>query len=188
MATESSAGVSRLSAEQLKRIEENRQRAREKLSHRKKQVQSNTITQSSPKLSFQKQHPSSSLQVTTDSTARRSGENSRDYLIGRSHLECQPVSGANTTVQRTVSQQRHGVPGPSSVGTSNSVRYTELVRQPTIKANLILVSRQRFQIVVPYDKLAIEVFKKTPSNAYSMFPVTTNLYYTSFHTRCLCRC
>ena len=38
--------------------------------------------------------------------------------------------------------------------------------QQRIKANLVLVSRSRFKVLVPYNTCVIEIFKKMPSKCY----------------------
>ena len=157
-----------LSAEQLKRIEENRHKAKEKLASRKQQqTVSHEKTISSAQTGSQRQVSVSTAhsRVPSHITAVCSGE------IGRStnrnvHPKTLEFHTSSTSV--TAANKSSHAQQPPAIS-SNTVKYTQLVKK-TVKANLTLVSKQRFEIVVPYDKLAIEVFKKTPSNAYSKTP------------------
>ena len=53
----------------------------------------------------------------------------------------------------------------------------ELVR-PSMRATLRLLPQKRFEVVVPYDKQTIEVFKKTPTNTYSKLHIIILKYYS----------
>lgn len=158
----STGGSSALSAEQLKRIEENRHKAKEKLASRKQQQ---TISREKTISSTQK---SSQRQVSISTAHSRVPSHNAVICSGdikRSpnrnvHPKPLEVDTSVTAANRSTHAQQ---PATSS---SNPVKYTQLAKK-TIKANLTLVSKQRFAIVIPYDKLAIEVFKKTPSNVYS---------------------
>ena len=137
---------SRLSAEQLKRIEENRRRARERLARRNAEEPRNTARSSS--LSQQSlKAPGSRLSAKPHPTTPN------DW-----------PSGTKDKTSFAVHVKR-----PATTSTS-SKKYVEFVR-PTIKANLMLTSRKKFEIIVPYDRQAIEVFKKTPTNTYRECPM-----------------
>ena len=131
-----------LSAEQLRRIEENKRRAREKLARREhgEPPPRNTAHQSTRALK-----PSQNRGHSTGSNAYGCSftANSHNYSSGTKY-----------------------VTGLATKPDTSSKKYVELVR-PKIKANLRLASKQRFEIVIPYDKQAIEIFKKTPTNSYS---------------------
>lgn len=151
-----------LSAEQLKRIEENRHKAKEKLASRKQQQ---TVPHEKTISSAQK---NSQRQVSVSTAHSRVPSAICSGEIGRStnrnvHPKALEFHTSSTSVTAANKSSRAQQPPAIS---SNTVKYTQIVKK-TLKANLTLVSKQRFEIVVPYDKLAIEVFKKTPSNAYS---------------------
>lgn len=182
-----SAGVSGLSAEQQRRIEENRSRAREKLAIRKQQDKTNSVKSS------QNQHLLPPPRLTaTHSAEPHVRDGSGKHFTGRSQPDCSLTFKPSTSSNSSLTTRNQLTLGAVAAG--NSVKYTELVRH-TIKANLTLISRQRFEIIVPYDKLAIEVFKKTPSNMYSKSHTVccTHVYthdiYTVFsiHLICVCR-
>lgn len=149
MASSSRAGTrdgerekrSALTAEQLRRIEENRIRARQKLANRKKREE---IISSGPA-------PGSTPRQPWIQPSRTDTATSTNFPFNKPHGQLQNVSTAPLAAEKTATQ---------------SVKFSEIVRK-TIKANLILVSRQRFEVVMPYDVSAIEVFKKMPSNVYS---------------------
>ena len=168
MASTGSAGGSLsgsgLSAEQLKKIEENRHRAREKLASRKQQEPSITFQQTvnPSKSSAREQHfiSTSLSHAPINHKATIPSKESGRSSIGSFYPKYpnDHHTSTTTTSLHTCTQQVSGH--------ISTTKYTELVRQ-SIKANLLLVSRERFEIVVPYDKSAIGVFKKTPSNSYS---------------------
>ena len=179
-----------LSAEQLRRIEENRHRAREKLASRQQpqQVASCTVHQpatrpTSSSSSEHSQHFHSHPTNLNHTAGARPYPKPSECRLTRavptalsrppsaSHTQ-QPPAVA-TALSRPPSHTRQA-PGLGHASTAN-VKFTELVRR-TIKANLILVSRQEFEVVIPYDRSTIEVFKKIPSNAYS------ELIYAELHS------
>ena len=134
------AGSCKLSAEQLKRIEENRRRARDRLFR-------NTAEQPA-------KNPPHDLSTAFPQPFHR--QNVVHSITNHTTANSRPPSYYDKSFGAT-----------SSVSTADtaSKKVVELVR-PTVKGNLRLVSKQRFEIVIPYDRLAIEVFKKTPTNAY----------------------
>ena len=188
-----SAGTcsSGLSAEQLKRIEENRHRAREKLASKKQQDQSSTVQQQRlvPVHPSAPEHHSTLLQAPSHSTAICSRERSEKNYVGNPHPQNSIICHNLSSTTQSQSSQKMTKHRSQHIPTDGRLKYTELVR-PTIKANLILVSKQRFKVVVPYDKLAIVMFKKTPSNAYGTF-IYIYMYmwqWIYIHTcTCLCR-
>ena len=130
----------KLSVEQLRRMEENRRKARERLSRKthSEQPQNNTA-------------PSQST------TAHFPHVPGRNVLRGSNHSRPPSHEYSSGTTTSAMSTCKHH---------DASKKVVQLVR-PTVKANLKLTSKQRFEIVMPYDRQAIEVFKKTPTNAYS---------------------
>ena len=162
-----------LSAEQLRRIEENKHRAREKLASKKEQEKSRTVQQSRllPVQPSLQEHHSALLQAPNHNTAVYSRRSSEKNCVGNLHPKNHEIR--TNLPSSTQNQSSHTFTKHSSqnIPTDSRLKYTELV-SPTIKANLALVSKQRFKVVVPYDKLAIKVFKKTPSNAYGTYVCT----------------
>ena len=163
-----------LSAEQQRRIEENRTRAREKLAFRhQQQSETGTSTHS------QHQHSLSTQPApATSSTAPRAREGSGGCFTGRP--ECSLTVKPTATADSKLAIRTRQTSAPVATG-NKSIKYTELVRL-TVKANLTLVSKQRFEIVIPYDKLAIEVFKKTPTNMYSKSLAQLYTVHVAIHT------
>ena len=133
MAGSCSKSSSQLSAEQLRRIEENRRRARERLDRK-------THAEQPPK---------------SNNTAHGSCNHATVNSRPQSHDDCSSAAKVTTGSATSVKKPDTAIK-----------KVVELVR-PAIKANLRLTSKQRFEIVMPYDRQAIEVFKKTPTNAYS---------------------
>lgn len=159
MATGPAAEI-RLSSEQLKRIEENRHRAREKLASRTQPRQPTLLSRPN---SLWKQQQHHRQQPSTSQTHTHTHRTQFYSTNQKSTLNIHSKQPACTTTQHkplpTACTQRDV--------TGNNLKYTQLPRPATIKANLRLVSRERFEIIIPYDKLAIEVFKKMPTNSYS---------------------
>ena len=158
MAGSCSKSSSQLSAEQLRRIEENRRKARERLASKTHAEQppksNNTANGPSTALPF----PHAPVHGVKHGSCNHATVNSRP----QSHDDCS--SGAKVTTGSATSVKK-----PDTA----IKKVVELVR-PTIKANLRLTSKQRFEIVMPYDRQAIEVFKKTPTNAYSELTQQSN--------------
>ena len=171
-AASSSVSESCLSSEQLKRIEENRIRAREKLASRTQSGQQSSL-QSRPNT-----HNSLVQQQTRTSSAQFCGKEQKSG--GSTHPKPPVCTAVGTATQPKAPNSTH-----RDVATSGNLRFTQLVKpQTTIKANLRLISRSRFEIVMPYDKLAIEAFKKAPSNSYS--ESTPRVPRTPHRAVCVC--
>ena len=163
MATAAGPGVSGgppssgLSTEQLRRIEENRHRARERLAGR---------AHSQPSRNAQ----TSSFSAPLTNVCNKLPQNRADFQGNSGQFG---VKSNLTSLNGCPSSSslRNGATSASSVSQKQPVpavrKCVELVRRPTVRANLRLMSKQRFEIVLSYDKLAIDVCKKTPTNAYS---------------------
>ena len=147
-----------LSAEQLRRIEENKRRAREKLARRGhgEPPPRNTAHQSTRALK--------PLQNPGHST-------------GANAYGC-----SFTANSHNYSSGTKDVTGLATKPDTSSRKCVELVR-PKIKANLRLASKQRFEIVIPYDKQAIEIFKKTPTNSYSELTNNANAILSCMYSQ-----
>ena len=168
-----------LSAEQLRRIEENRHRARERLAGRShtQQQPSNPAHQSLHQSSAQSHNNSShhfgvnkpSLTVPDGSKPSSSCSGSRSISMTSSSSM---VGGISMTSSSSSRVPAGGISMTSSskgpVVGGGQRRCVELVR-PSMRATLRLLPQKRFEVVVPYDKQTIEVFKKTPTNTYSEF-------------------
>ena len=181
-----------LSAEQLRRIEENRHRARERLAGRvhTQQQPSNPAHQSTssfPSQSSTSQSLHQSSAQSRDNSSRHFGVNKPSLTVPDGSKPSSSCSGSRSISMTSSSSMVGGISMTSSSSsrvpaggismTSSSKgpvvgggqrRCVELVR-PSMRATLRLLPQKRFEVVVPYDKQTIEVFKKTPTNTYSEF-------------------
>ena len=125
-----------LSEEQLRRIEENKRRAQQKLSERKRQVPSALNSSAPPAKKFATEIPS-----------RNSTEASK------------PSSCTNfQTHKKSFNDYRN------QQGSSNNFNRPKY--GGNIKLDFTLVSKTRFEVVCPYQAAIIEVFKQIPSRSY----------------------
>ena len=191
----SSGSGSGLSAEQLRRMEENRHRARQKLASRKTQPEAGSCgtTQSTARgtqlgansvHSSQRKADGSSLyghahiMHPLPATSIPSGGVTSNTLPVRPAPQLQSTvalpskpsqhtSGHATTGHATIG---HATTGHATTGHAASIiKFSALKR--TIKANLMLTSKQRFEVVMPYDASAIDIFKRMPSSSYSEYGI-----------------
>ena len=125
-----------LSAEQLKRIEENKKRAQQKLLERKRQVPNvgNSVASSAKK--FATEIPS------RNSTAANKTSCPNFQPHKKSFNDFRNQQGSS----RTFDKPKYG---------GNK-----------IKLDFTLVSKGRFEVVCPYQAAIIEVFKQIPSRSY----------------------
>ena len=179
-----------MSAEQLRRMEENRHQARERLASRRTQCEAGGTAPN---------HTATYLP-----TGRNFYSNSHSVILPNRgtqgnftlHAPSHPSNPAPTPtpwtrIPSTISSTAHSKPvtqAPSVTTVARApqqdagagmshLKFSELKR--TIQANLMLVSRERFEIVLPYDASAIDIFKRMPSNMYSKCraPTSHELYH-----------
>ena len=125
-----------LSEEQLRRIEENKKRAQQKLSERKRQTPSvvNNIAPPAKKLA-------------PEIPSRNTNEASK--------TSCPNFQTHKKSFNDFKSQQ----------GSSNAINKPKYGGNK-IKLDFTLVSKTRFEVVCPYQATIIEVFKQIPSRSY----------------------
>ncbi len=184
-----------LSNEQIQRIEQNRRKALEKLSSRRAGPIPPPVTQdvktadSRPMKRPASNGPAGSAQMGTPprkfpayssscSSSASSFQIPQRGGLARAHGWNPPSSGAPGAAAAATSSQRpsgqhqsRNVSTTAGVGSALSVpiataqlNFAEIRRK--IKANFTLISKSRFKVVVQYDTMLIEIFKKVPSRAY----------------------
>ena len=172
-----------MSAEQLRRMEENRCQARERLASRKTQCETGGTapTHTATYLPTGRNFYSNLRSVTLSDR----GTQGNFTLHAASHSS-NPTPTPWTRIPSSISSTTHSKPAtqdPSlatvarspqqDAGASMSrLKFSELKR--TIQANLMLISQERFEIVLPYDASAIDIFKRMPSNIYSKYSALTD--------------
>ena len=125
-----------LSEEQLRRIEENKKRAQQKLLERKRQAPS-VVKSLAPQ----------AKKLAGDVPPRNSGEANK--------ASCLNFQTNNKSCNDFRNQQ----------GSSSSVSKPKYGGNK-IKLDFTLVSKTRFEVVCPYQAAIIEVFKQIPSRSY----------------------
>ena len=165
MAGSCSKSSSQLSAEQLRRIEENRRRARERLARKTHAEQPPKSNNTAHVLSTAIPFPHAPVHGVIHGVIHGSCNHATVNSRPQSHDECSSAAKVTTGSATSVKKPDTAIK-----------KVVELVR-PAIKANLRLTSKQRFEIVMPYDRQAIEVFKKTPTNAYGELTNSQTINY-----------
>ena len=192
-----STGGGHLSAEQLRRMEENRRKAREKLAAKRLQPSPSSSHSTykrvsvpprgdlgpppakRPAIMTNPQHSSAQHKHMLPTTGyhgnhlRQFPQTSRSSshempITSNSHC---PVSKPRTFPPAVPSSATDFYTNPkSTVRTSTVSQKTQVPKfaplQAKIKANMVLISRARFKVVVPYDSTVIELFKKMPTKSY----------------------
>ena len=125
-----------LSEEQLRRIEENKKRAQQKLLERKRQAPGVVKSLAPPE-----------KKLAVDIPSRNSG--------GASKASCQKFQINKKSFDDSRNQQ----------GSSSSLNKPKYGGSK-IKLDFTLVSKTRFEVVCPYQAAIIEVFKQIPSRSY----------------------
>ena len=125
-----------LSEEQLRRIEENKKRAQQKLLERKRQAPSAVNNVAPPAKKLAAEIPSRNSKETSKSSCANFQSHKKSFNDFRN-------------------QQ----------GSSNSFNRPKYGGN-NIKLDFTLVSKTRFEVVCPYQAAIIEVFKQIPSRSY----------------------
>ena len=187
MATGGSSDISQgtsmgvLSAEQLCRMEENKRRAREKLAGKRsglpltgKMSPSVSETLGPPAVKRPTLHAGkltgSSYLTNSGTSAQAPNPNPRPFLDSKLNVSrFQNTAPGSTKKFMFGSSARkynkaHSLSAVSAHSAPLQMKFNEL--QKAVKANLTLVSRTRFKVLVPYDPNLIDIFKQVPSRSY----------------------
>lgn len=183
MSTSSGSG---LSAEQLRRIEENRHRARQKLASKKPQPGAGC--RAAPLSAARSGQVSQLGANSAQSKADGSSLYGNARILNPLPATNVPGGGIATKTLSVKLPQLQSValsskPSQHAQGhTATNIKFSALKR--TIKANLMLTSKQRFEAVMPYDASAIDIFKRMPSSFYSELSIVTLsiaiVYFTEY--------
>lgn len=212
-----STGSGHLSVEQMRRMEENRRKAREKLAAKRLQHPPSSNHSASqggsvaprgdlgpppakrPAMTNPQYHFAHHKQMlrTTGYHGNQlsTSQNTQPQQIQQSSQSSTHQTPITSTHICSVSEPRTFPPAVpplvprsrSQAATSTSMFYTnpsstvrpsavsqtpQLVKfaqlQAKIKANMVLISRARFKVAVPYDSTVIELFKKMATKSYGM--------------------
>ena len=162
-----------ISAEQLKRMEDNKRKARERLAVKKQHPQ--------PEASGTPPRKRRAVEPPSHSTATTSCSSSQSLYRAQPQAAAsvRPASGSFQYTHQSVAKPYCAFQDSpkfysktfghtSSEGsTSKAAPQTKFsALQKTIKANLTLVSKSRFRVTVPYDLSVLELFKKMPTKSY----------------------
>ena len=82
-------------------------------------------------------------------------------------FETKPNSNSSMT-SSSVSVSASNRTSPSKASAANTLNV-KLKSEKTVKGNCVLISRQRFAVVVPYQAQLIGIFKTIPSRSYGKF-------------------
>lgn len=173
-----------LSAEQLCRMEENKRRAREKLAGKRSGLpltgkMSPSVSETlgppaakRPTLHAGKLTGSSYL---TNSGTSAQAPNPRPFLDSKFRFQnTAPGSTKKFMFGSSAGKynKAHSLSAVSAHSAPLQMKFNEL--QKAVKANLTLVSRTRFKILVPYDPNLIDIFKQVPSRSYGEWYLESN--------------
>ena len=170
-----------LSAEQLHRMEENKRKAREKLAGKRSGPSLHVISSETfgPPAAKRPTLETGSMignpLLTGCGTHEVTNAHTSPVLQAPNPHLFLNSSKPNTSSFRStpsistknfasVSVKYNKAPSSSTHPSLSQPRFSEL--QKVIKATFVLVSRARFKLLVPYDRMLIEIFKQVPTKSY----------------------
>ena len=112
--------------------------------------------------------------IPTSSTSLNSFQNKiskfyRPQNVHSSALKFETKPNSNSSVASTsASVSASNRTGPSRAGAAHTLNVKGKSEKP-VKGNCVLISRQRFTVVVPYQAQLIGIFKTIPSKSYGKF-------------------
>ena len=83
-----------------------------------------------------------------------------------------PSSSSMSTKTTDTSTSASNRAGPSKSNAANHFKNFKGTSEKPVKGNCVLISRQRFAVVVPYQAQLIGIFKTIPSRSYGMLVFT----------------